>query len=214
MSSTPTKVVAANVEVQPSKYCRFCQKYVSCLGTKVPRVSLFNVVRNKQLAAFTGTESLILADVVASLGKKLLRHKKLSAVSCLTCARSLCRIYGSFVKLVSQSNDGIPFTASKRLSSNSPTGISPLAKRTRDDSTSNTVEMSRSSRRSLALGDASSAEKENVDSLACVTTLEDTMQSAMNLPSTESDESIMKVGIWTLYFRTLVKLWRCYRRIS
>lgn len=145
--------------------------------------------------AFTRTERLILADVVGSLGHKLLQHDKLSIVSCLACARYLSRIYGTYLKLISQLNDGISTTASKSLSSNSPRGISPLAKRTRDDATSNTVENSRSSRRSLALGDVSSADKENVYSLAGVTALADTMELAMNLSSTESHDSIMKVGI-------------------
>lgn len=54
----------------------------------MPQVSLFNVVRNKQLVALTGTKSLILVDVVASLGHKLVRDEQLSSVSCLTCART------------------------------------------------------------------------------------------------------------------------------
>ena len=44
-------------------------------------------------------ETLVLADVVSSLGcifAKLLRNEELSSVSCLICARILARIYGTF----------------------------------------------------------------------------------------------------------------------
>ena len=65
------------------------------------------MVKNKQLVAFTGSESLILPDVVASLGHKLVRNELLSRVSCLTCARTLTRIYGTFDKLGLKPNNGI-----------------------------------------------------------------------------------------------------------
>ena len=66
------------------KFCRFCKKNVTCLGTKIPRVSLFKVVRNKELVSYTGGETVVLADVVASLGLDLVQNEKLSNVSCLT----------------------------------------------------------------------------------------------------------------------------------
>lgn len=76
---------------------------VDCMSS--PAVSSHEVVQhvkgNKQLVAFAGTESLILADVVTLFGHKLVRGEWLSSVSCLTCARTLTRIYGTFVKLVS-----------------------------------------------------------------------------------------------------------------
>ena len=40
---------------QPSKSCRFFQKNLTCLGTRVPRVYLFNAVRNKELINATCT---------------------------------------------------------------------------------------------------------------------------------------------------------------
>ena len=67
---------------------------MTCQGTKVARVSLFNIVRNKELLAYSGDEYFVLADVVDSLGYK--QNEKLSDVSCLTCARTLARIYGTF----------------------------------------------------------------------------------------------------------------------
>ena len=74
----------------------YVKKNVTCSETKVPRVSLYGVVKNNQLVAFTDSESLILSDVVASLGHKVVRKELLSSVSCLTCARTLTQIYGTF----------------------------------------------------------------------------------------------------------------------
>ena len=68
MSRTPKG--SPGLRFQPSKSCRFCQKNLTCLGTKVPRVYLFNAVRNKELinATLSSEETLVLADVVPSLG--------------------------------------------------------------------------------------------------------------------------------------------------
>ena len=67
---------------------------MTCLGTKVPRVSLFNVVRDKELVCYTGEEYFLLADVVGSLaiGFDLVRNEKLPDVSGLTCARTLANV--------------------------------------------------------------------------------------------------------------------------
>ena len=88
------------------------------------------MVKNKALLAFTGTESLVLADVVESVGHNLLRSNQLSQVSSLTCVRTLTRLYATFTKLVSGLNGRI---SPKRLCSNSATGISPVSKGTRED---------------------------------------------------------------------------------
>ena len=69
MSSFSTKI-SSNV-VHPLKSCRFCKKNVTCQGTKVPRLSLFNIVRNKELLSYSGDEYFVLAEVVDSLGYKL-----------------------------------------------------------------------------------------------------------------------------------------------
>ena len=211
MSSNPA---SSNVEFQPSRHCRFCKKNVTCSGAKVPRVSLFNVVGNKQLVVYTGTESLILADVVASLGHKLVKDERLSSVSCLTCARTLTRIHGTFVKLVSQSNDGIQITSNSKRLSSSPTGISPSAKRSRENAAANRTPAR--SRRSLDLRDVPSSsnisEKENLDPMDVAAnrtpqsrrsldpmdvanSLADRMESEMNLSNADSQDSIMKVRL-------------------
>ena len=48
-----------------------------------------------------------MSDVVALLGHKFVRNKLLSSMSCLTCARTLTQIYGSFHKLALKLNNGI-----------------------------------------------------------------------------------------------------------
>ena len=105
--SSNSSTASANLALDRSKSCRFCTKNLTCIGTKVPRISLYNVVKNKALLTFTGPESLVLADVVESLGHKLLRNNQLSQVSCLNCARTLMRLYATFTKLVGGSNGGI-----------------------------------------------------------------------------------------------------------
>lgn len=190
MSRTPKG--SPRLGFHPSKTCRFCQKNLTCLGTKVPRVSLFNAVRNKELinATLSSDETLVLADVVSSLGHKLLRNEELSSVSCLTCARTLARIYGTFKKLTGKSNAGFVTVTGKRFSSNSPTGISPSAKRTRELLAPNGT--SRGPRRSLNLS------SENQAPVARVSSLEDQMNSAMNLDSASgpnSGQTVMKVRL-------------------
>ena len=155
-------------------------------------MSLFNVVRNKELinVPLSSDETLVLADVESSLGHKLLRNKELSSVSCLTCARTLARIYGMFKKLTGKSKAGFVTVTAKRLSSNSPTGISPPAKRTRELLAPNGT--SRSPRRSLNLS------SENQAPVARVSSLEDQMNLAMNLDSASglnSGQTVMKVRI-------------------
>ena len=186
--SSNSSTASANLALDRSKCCRFYTKNLTCIGTKVPRISLYNVVKNKALLAFTGTESLVLADVVESLGHKLLRNNQLSQVSCLTCARTLTRLYATFTKLVSGSNGGI---SSKRLCSNSPTGISPVSKRTREDGAPRAT----NSRRCLTLAEENTGlpqaplvdnVSENSNPLAGISFLENAMDSRRNISATES----------------------------
>ena len=53
----PIGISSSNAEFHPSRHCRFYKKTVTCRGTKVRRVSLYRVVKNKQLVAFTDSES-------------------------------------------------------------------------------------------------------------------------------------------------------------
>ena len=65
------------------------------------------------------------ADVVGSLGFDLVRNEKLSDVSCLTRARTLARIYGTFKNITAQANEGMVRAPEKRIPNNLPTGVAP-----------------------------------------------------------------------------------------
>ena len=58
---------------------RFCQKDLKCRGNKVPHISLFKIVKNKDSVEFSG----VLANLASSLGFELRKDSKLSDVSCL-----------------------------------------------------------------------------------------------------------------------------------
>jgi len=51
-------------------------------------VSLFNIVKNKEIVGYSGEETLMLGDIARLLGHELNRDEHLSDVSCLTCDRS------------------------------------------------------------------------------------------------------------------------------
>ena len=93
--------------VHPPTCCRFCQKNVKCQETKIPGVSIFNVVVNKVSGAESflklsaNTIKIVLADLASSLGHELKRDPSFSNVSSLTCARILARTHASIVKLFS-----------------------------------------------------------------------------------------------------------------
>ena len=74
---------SSELSVHPSSCCRFCGKNVKSSGNKTPRVSLFNVVTNKDLVGFSGKESLVLADIASSLGYELKKEEHLSDVPSL-----------------------------------------------------------------------------------------------------------------------------------
>lgn len=58
--------VLSSSELSVHPCCRFCGKNVKSSGNKIPRVSFFNVVTNKDLVGFSGKESLVLADIASS----------------------------------------------------------------------------------------------------------------------------------------------------
>ena len=122
---------ASELSVHPSTCCRFCQKNVKCQGTaKIPRVSLFNEVFNKDLVGFLGADSLVLADLASSLGHDLKSDPRFSNVSCLTCARTLARMHDSVVKLFAGIVERESLKAVKRqMNARSPTRDTPSAKR-------------------------------------------------------------------------------------
>ena len=91
-------------DFNPQNPVDFAEKNLTCLGTKVPRVSLFNAVGNKKLinATLSSDETLVMSNVgrccvFAWLCLRMLfRNEELSSVSCLTCARTLAKMYCTF----------------------------------------------------------------------------------------------------------------------
>ena len=115
---------ASELTVHPPSCCRFCQKIVKCQGTKIPGVSIFNVVFNKVSGAESfNTCLIVLADLASSLGHELKRDPSFSNVSSLTCARILARTHASIVKLFSGIVERESLKAAKRqTNARSPTG--------------------------------------------------------------------------------------------
>ena len=106
---------------------------MTCLGTKVPRVSLFNVVRNKELVCYSGDEYFVLADVVGSLGFDLVRNEKtfrykLSADMCEDVGQNLRHFYENYRKSERRDRQSAWKTNVKQFANGSFT----LSKRTRE----------------------------------------------------------------------------------
>ena len=81
---------------------RFCEnKILTFIGTKVPRISLLDVVKNKELLVFTGGHCLVF-----TLSKRLDSAPKVR-VSCLTCSQILTRIYAMFRSFLLSQTGGI-----------------------------------------------------------------------------------------------------------
>ena len=179
---------ASELSVHPSTCCRFCQKNVKCRGTaKIPRVSLFNQVFNKDLVGFSGADSLVLADLASSLGHDLKNDPRFSDISCLTCARTLARSHASVVKLFAGIVERESLKASKRqTNARSPTGDTPSAKR--PNTSSGDLQESTRSRRSLSLGGQTSGDDQSV---LGVTPISDQLDSAMNI---DGEQTVIKVS--------------------
>ena len=153
---------------------------------KIPRVSLFNEVFNKDLVGFSGADSLVLADLASSLGHDLKSDPGFSDVSCLTCARTLARTHASVVKLFAGIVERESLKAVKRqTNARSPTGDTPSAK---CPNTSSGQESTSKSRRSLCLGGQTIGDDQSV---LGVTPISDQLDSAMNI---DGEQTIIKVS--------------------
>ncbi len=159
------------------RICRFCKKNViSPQGKRLPVVSVFNTLKNKELLVAPQQESVILAAEIEKLGHFLQRGENFSELSCLSCARQLVRLSHSYALITGRCNE--PFEqpenssvcttppSSKRPSAlRSPTGETPSAKRQQERALSavsnneNDV-TEKSSRKSLNF--AQSMDEENV----------------------------------------------------
>ena len=172
------------------------KKNVKCSGTKLPRVSLFSVVKNTDIVGYSGAESLVLADIACSLGHKLERNERQFHVSCLTCARTLAKTHANISKLFSGEPCEQRASGKRQTNARSPTGVTPSVKCVpaadcEERMTAITL------RRSLALGD-----DRNQTSLG-VAPIQIEMDSLMNL---SGDKTVVKVQfILFLFFLNLMK---------
>ena len=74
------------MEVERERICRFCKKLLNPpQGKRVPVVSVFNRLKNKELIVASGQESV--AVEVEKLGNCLHRNVKFPELSSLSCVR-------------------------------------------------------------------------------------------------------------------------------
>ena len=85
------------------RICRFCKKLLNPLeGKRVPVVSVFNRVKNKELTGVSGQESVVLAAEVEKLGHCLHRGMNFPELSCLSCAGHVVRVVYSCTVITSR----------------------------------------------------------------------------------------------------------------
>lgn len=203
--------------MQRERICRFCEKkLISPEGKRVPVVSVYNTLKNKDLLVDPGRHSVILAEELESLGHRLERGEFYSDLSCLSCARQVVRLRHSLSVLTRRCNeplnrDQAPATsvsldketctnAKRSTALRSPTGVTPLAKRNKEDSAENVrstgEQASKSSRRSLNFVNQGITEQPYEEENP--PTLEEKMQAAMNIPQGQ-DKPIVKVSSRQVY---------------
>ena len=131
------------MQVERERICRFCKTLLNPpQGKRVPVVSVFNRLKNKELIAASGQESVVLAAEVEKLGNCLYRGVNFLELSCLTCARQVVRVAHSCTVITSRCNEPLeklvdspdqcttPTSSSKRPTAvRSPTTETPSSKR-------------------------------------------------------------------------------------
>ena len=125
--------------------CRLCKKNLTAFGSRLPRVSLFTVLRNKELVT-APQRTVELHTLFQRMGFPLQRGKNYSELCCLSCARKTVRCYNLFVSITEHCNkcndttDQDNSTSVSTLRSpkarpkrtvftHSPTGVSPKVKK-------------------------------------------------------------------------------------
>ena len=94
------------MQVEGERICRFCKKLLNPpQGKRVPVVSVFNRLKNKELIAPSGQESVVLAAEIEKLGNSLHRGVNFPELSCLSCARQVVRIAHSCTVITSRCNE-------------------------------------------------------------------------------------------------------------
>ena len=73
------------MQVDRERICHFCKKLLNPpQGKRVPVVSLFNRLKNKELIEASGQESVVLAAEIGKLGNCLHRGDNFPELSCLS----------------------------------------------------------------------------------------------------------------------------------
>ena len=153
------------MQVEGERICRFCKKLLNPpQGKRVPVVSVFNRLKNKELIAPSGQESVVLAAEIEKLGNSLHRGVNFPELSCLSCARQVVRVAHSCTVITSRCNEPLeklvdspdqfttPTSRCKRPTAvRSSTGESPSAKRNKDgNAIDEEIATGKSSRTSLS----------------------------------------------------------------
>ena len=196
-------------------YCRFCKKSLNSGSKRVNSVPVFGVSKNKELLVLPGQDSVIVAKSLENLGFPLEQGEDFSELSCMPCARQAVRLEHSVSVLTSRCNEPSPSmkgdvvggvsperdnSSTKRSTAlRSPAGITPSAKRNKDEglnleeaphsSSEQSTSKPKTSRRSLSFNQKASKEKaENPP------TLEEKMEALMNIPQKQK-ETVVKVSL-------------------
>ena len=141
----PTLIYRLFLPYERERTCRFCNKKLlnPPEGKRVPVVSVFNRVKNKELTGASGQESVVLAAEVEKLGHCLHRGMNFPELSCLSCARQVVRVVYSCTVITTRCNEPLEELAdspdqcttnsSRRPTAvRSPTGETPSAKRNKE----------------------------------------------------------------------------------
>ena len=157
------------------RICRFCKKLLNPPQEKrVPVVSVFNRLKNKELIAPSGQESVVLAAEVEKLGNCLHHGVNFPELSCLSCARQVVRVAHSCTVITSRCNEPLeklvdspdqcttPTSRCKRPTVvRSPTGETPSVKRNKDGNViDEEIATGKSSQRSLSFQQQGSINEE------------------------------------------------------
>ena len=199
------------MQVEGERICRFCKKLLNPpQGKRVPVVSFFNRLKNKEPIAPSGQESVVLAAEIEKLGNSLHRGVNFPEFSCLSCARQVVRVAHSCTVITSRCNEPLeklvdspdqfttPTSRCKRPTAvRLPTGETPSAKRNKDgNAIDEEIATGKSSRRSLSFQLQGSINeevfpKERENPL----TLEEKIQARMHIPQDETPVVKVTIGL-------------------
>ena len=191
-----------------NKTCHFCAINVSSGEGTVP---LFKQTKNKEFCgkSFCKTGTVILSDLIKSVGIDIDSTSESDSSLCKKCARKIvncCTMFheleeGFMSKIVSASetnDDECSGGGNKRLHSQnySPSGLTPGSKKQKGSSSRRAEGGSRSRKTLFQLNSAWSAQEK----------LDNSVVNLMCLPVTETDvkddysSAVVKVGVYLFYF--------------